>query len=106
MTSDQPQWDQARAQAMIGARVLIGLTRSGPEGDWSEQMLGIVVSVDPRQGVEIRLQGNRAGESYWLPPHLDAFELARPGDYQLRSSQEVVVDPDFTTKWTLTKDAC
>ena len=106
MLSDRPRWDQARAHAMIGARVLIGLTRSGPEGDRLEQMVGIVASVDPRHGFEIRLQGTRTGEVYWLPPHLDTFKPAQPGQYHLRSSGEVIVDPDFTTTWTVTKDVC
>jgi hypothetical protein len=104
VSSERPEWDEDRALAMIGARVLIGLTYSGPKRDRPEQMFGIIASVDAERGFEIRLQGTRAGEICWLPPHLDAFKPALPGEYRLRSSQEVVVDPDFTTAWTVIKD--
>jgi hypothetical protein len=36
------------------------------------------------------------GDIFTLPPALEAFAPAPPGEYRLRSTGEVVVDPDFT----------
>ena len=36
-----------------------------------------------------------------LPPALDAFQYASPGEYTLRSTQEVVSNPDFTVCWSI-----
>jgi hypothetical protein len=32
---------------------------------------------------------------------LEAFEAAPPGEYRLRSSGEVVVNPDYITSWVV-----
>ena len=42
---------------------------------------------------------------YLLPPDLNALEKAAPGEYMLRNSGEVVVDPDFTSQWTVEESA-
>lgn len=40
-------------------------------------------------------------EPFTLPPAPEAFERAAPGGYRLRETGEVVVDPDFTSVWTV-----
>jgi len=40
-----------------------------------------------------------------LPPDLRAFRKAEPGEYRLKSSDEVVVDPDYLASWTITRPA-
>jgi hypothetical protein len=37
----------------------------------------------------------------WLPPDTRAFQKASPGEYRLKSTGEVVADPDYTAMWTL-----
>jgi hypothetical protein len=49
----------------------------------------------------IRLEGQKEGELFWLPPDIRAFQDAQPGEYRLRSTGEIVVDPDFITNWTI-----
>ncbi|NBW06903.1 MAG: hypothetical protein EBR82_02625 [Caulobacteraceae bacterium] len=98
---DEPEWDEEAADAMVGAVVLIGITVRRAEGDEQTQMHGVIQSADPHNGVEIILSGQREGETYRLPPDLGAFEPAAPGEYRLRSTGEVVVDPDFVTSWTV-----
>ncbi len=44
-------------------------------------------------------------EPFTLPPVEEAFEPAPPGEYRLRTTGEVVVDPDFTTSWTVVPPA-
>lgn len=95
-------WDRAQAE-WPGLVVLVGLTFLHKDGsmDRREQFYGQVVSVDPAQGIELDLSGDDAGERYWLPPDLEAFEVAPPGDYRLSSSGRVVTDPDLLTQWTV-----
>jgi hypothetical protein len=38
-----------------------------------------------------------------LPPHLSAFQAAKPGEYRLRATGETVENPDLTTSWTITQ---
>ena len=52
-------------------------------------------------GIELLLRGAREGERKWLPPATHVFRVAPPGAYNLRSTEETVVDPDFTSQWVL-----
>ena len=63
-------------------------------------MFGRVASAD-RSGIAIRLDGQRAGEIFNLPPDLRSFERASPGEYRLKSTGEMVVDPDYLCTWTI-----
>ncbi len=87
----------------VGAVVLVGLTYVNAEGDVirQEQLYGQIVSVSSRSGIELDLSGQRAGERYWLPPQLEAFEKARPGEYRFRETGEIVRDPDLLSSWTV-----
>jgi hypothetical protein len=96
---DRPEWDEGRVQRIVGSHVLIGVTRARPDGDSFEQVFGMVKSADPVRGFEIELDGTRKGGVYWLPPHIDAFHPAAPGEYRLRSTGETVVNPDYLATW-------
>ena len=48
------------------------------------------VSADA-DGVIVRLEGQRLGETYALPPDFEAFDRAAPGEYRLRSTGELVI---------------
>lgn len=101
MEDDRLLWDEIFADRLVGATVLVGLTRRLPTGDQHEQFYGAVVAADPTDGVALRLKGKRAGEIYHLPPDLRALAPAPSGEYRLRSTGEVVVDPDYVTNWTV-----
>ena len=51
------------------------------------------------ENVAIYLQNE--GEEFSLPPDPDAFQPAAPGRYTLKTTGEVVVDPDFLAAWTV-----
>jgi hypothetical protein len=101
VSDEGDDWDSALASRLDGALVLIGLTYADPEESRQEQVFGTVLSVNRREGVRLRLEGKRYGETFKLPPDLSAFEPAEPGSYHLRSTGETVVDPDYTTTWTI-----
>jgi hypothetical protein len=64
-------------------------------------MHGEVVSVDARRGIELRLAGTRAGDVFRLPPDLRGIAPAKPAQYRLRATGEVVENPDFTAPWVI-----
>jgi hypothetical protein len=105
VTSDgRPEWNDAAAEKLIGASVLIGLTIIEPNGDIEQQqMFGFVESVDSKEGISIALAGSRRGEIYVLPPDLRGFARARPGSYRLRSTGETIESPDYMSTWTITR---
>ena len=98
----RPDWDHVLAGKLLGSTVLVGLTFDDPAGQRQEQFYGTVMSTDPDQGITLRLEGSRSGELYTLPPDLRAFHPARPGEYRLRQTGELVTDPDYTSSWTFT----
>jgi hypothetical protein len=101
----KPPWDEDGAQVMIGALVLVGMTRLSYEGRMirQEQFYGRVVSVGEQEGICLRLEGERDGEHYWMPPTTEPYQRAQPGHYTLSSTGEVVKDPDYLSTWTLTE---
>ena len=44
-------------------------------------------------------------ELFTLPADADGFLAARPGVYRLKDTGEEVVNPDFTTVWTVHEKA-
>ena len=103
MDDGQPEWDDESARRLTGAVVLVGITRIAPEGETLEQFHGTVERADAA-GIRIRLAGERAGDTYVLPPDPRAFLPALPGSYRLRGTGEIVENPDFTTSWTIGPD--
>lgn len=97
----RPQLNEARTRFAIGKRVLVGVTFLDAVGELVEQQqfVGTVASVDPTDGIEVVRSD---GTSYWLPPDGRALEEAPAGEYSLRSTGEVVVDPDYLSTWTIT----
>jgi hypothetical protein len=104
---EQPPWDEENAEALRGAYVIVGITTVEANGDPISQVQfhGRVTIADPERGICIALEGAHADETYWMPPQPESFQSAPPGEYRLRSTGEVITDPDFTTTWTITKPA-
>lgn len=103
--ASRPPWDSARALSLVAKRVLIGITYCDQDDNFLEQkqLHGTIIEADAKKGFAVRLEGQREGEVYWLPPDLRAFEPAKPGEYRLRSTGEVVVDPDFISTWIVNR---
>lgn len=93
-------FDRDNAPQLLGAHVLVGITRVDRAGKVLEktQFHGHVVWASAREGVIVV---NSAGEELKLPPDWRAFEIADPGEYRVRSTGEVIVDPDYLTTWTI-----
>jgi len=98
-------WDAEVAASLPGKLILVGITFEDGEGALVEQtqFFGRVISAEQARGISLALEGSRAGETFLLPPDMRSFEVARPGDYRLRSTGEVVIDPDYVVTWIANK---
>lgn len=95
-----PLLNEERARFAVGKRVLVAVTAVSPAGEEvdRQELAGTVVAVEPERGVQLRLTNE---EPFWLPPDVRGLEEAQPGQYRLRDSGEVVVDPDYLWHWTV-----
>ena len=93
-------WTSNAAQ-LIGKHLLVGVTVLGPNDEVVEQREyhGWIELAEEGRGIAIRRNDTATLE--WLPPDLEALQPAAPGTYTLRSSGEVVIDPDLVTTWTV-----
>jgi hypothetical protein len=89
-----------KTTALLRSHVLVGLTYLRPDGEISRrlQFHGTIESVR-KDVIEVRRADT--GDLFTLPPAPEAFDAAPPGEYRIRSTGEVVVDPDFTCTMTV-----
>jgi hypothetical protein len=92
--------DERFAAELLGTHVLAGVTTLDQVGKVvnQRQFHGIVVRATAADGVTLK---DAEGREHWIPLHRDAFEPADPGEYRLRSTGEVVVNPTWLTTWTV-----
>ena len=100
-------WNASLAARLPGKLLLVGLTYLDADGELidKQQIVGRVLSATPHDGISLRLEGRRAGERYVLPPDTRSFSNAKPGQYRLHATGEVVVNPDYTVTFSIRKQA-
>jgi len=107
MANEDPlQWDDERAESLVGKRVLVGITNLEPDGKTlidQVQYYGVITTAHPKNGFRIECSGRFAGSAKFLPPDLRGFRDAPPGEYVIRSTGEVVVNPDVISTWDIIK---
>jgi hypothetical protein len=62
--------------------------------------VGRLIHVDAVRGLQLELPD---GSHEWLPPDVRPLEEAPRGEYRLRSTGDLVEDPDYVCTWTLTR---
>ena len=84
---------------LVGKTLLIGLTYYTADNEFVEQkqLWGTVIESNENQ-ILLELSN---GESFELPPDLSSTKIAPPGEYHLRSTGEVVVNPDYLMTWNI-----
>jgi hypothetical protein len=90
-----PQWDQSEADWLIGKIALVEITRLASDGATIKsqgQYHGRIVRADRSAGIVIE-----------LPPMTGAFHPANSGEYRLRSTGEIIKDPDVLATWSITE---
>lgn len=94
-------FDPVQAESMIGKTVLVSLTCMNDFGDLDafEQFAGKILRVNNEDGLVVL--NEQDGEEFNLPPDLDHYQAAKPGDYKLEGSDIVVSNPDFLVEWDI-----
>jgi hypothetical protein len=99
----KPQMDvtEEQAKVLIGKYILVGIAHCDSSGAVKsrEQIHGTVQRANLNEGVVIKLKSSN--EERAVPFKLSDLQIARPGEYRLTNSSEVVEDPDYTLKVTL-----
>ena len=92
-----PSDDQFAAE-LLGTDVLVGVTLVDHAGRVKElrQFHAQVVQASAEDGVTLV---DAEGGEHWLPFDREAYEPAEPGEYELRSTGQKVMDPTWLTKW-------
>lgn len=95
----RPQLDETKAKEFIGKTVLIGITDLDSEGKpiKQRQFFGTITEISVKNGMTVTSKNNSTQMAF--PPDLTALQPAKPGMYRLRTTGEVVTDPDFLTTW-------
>ena len=93
---------QITFESLLNKKILVGVTYFTKDNVFIEQkqFWGIVISSDEKK-IVIRLPN---GDTTSLPPDLRSTTYAKPGEYRLRSTGEVVKDPDFLSVWSVNED--
>ena len=114
MRSNRPQlddptvWNQDDADWLVGKYALVGIVHVAADGATvtaQDQYHGRIESADQEKGFELACEGEWAGQTMTLPPDLAAFRRAEPGEYRLKSSADVVIDPDVLASWSIVEPA-
>lgn len=86
---------------LLQKTILIGITYYTEADEFIEQkqFWGTVTEATEEQ-ILVRLS---TGELFSLPPDLSSTEPAPPGEYRLRSTGKIVVNPDYLTTWNVTR---
>lgn len=86
----------------LGKTLLVGITYYDHQGKEIEkkQFWGAITSITLQKGIEITNLNTKI--AFYLPPDLRAIYPAKQGEYRLKSTGEVIVNPDYVTTWTST----
>ena len=83
---------------IIGKTILLGMTYLDKEENVLNrtQFCGTVVRANDQ---EIVIEKDK--EEFYLPPDLSSIRVAPEGEYKLRSTGEIIVNPNLLTTWTV-----
>ncbi len=86
---------------LIGKVLLVGITYYTHDNEYIEQKQFYGTVTEANETI-IRVK-QKDGTDFTLPPDLSSTKRARQGEYKLRSTGEIVVNPDFLATWNLNK---
>ncbi len=84
---------------LLGKVLLVGITYYTHDNEYigQNQFYGTVTQANE----SIIRFAQKDGTEFTLPPDLSSLKRAQPGEYKLRSTGEVVVNPDFLATWNV-----
>ncbi len=98
------EFDKSIGDGYLGKYILVDITYRDAQGKElrREQLHGDIKSATA-DGILIALRGKKEGETWNMPPSLEAMVPAKSGSYTLETTGEVIEDPDFIVTWSLTE---
>lgn len=97
----EPYFDEEEAKSIIGKHLLVGVTHRNRSEEITgvEQFHGEIIRASREEGIIVLVSGS--GEERWVPPDLSRLEPAVPANYKIKSTGEIVVNPDYLSMWTV-----
>lgn len=93
-------FDPDKAKELIGKYILVGITYLDSTGELeSQQQLHGTIKKASEEGILIQLAGINEGEEWNMPPDTSSITEAKPGEYNLRSTGEVISNPNYLCTW-------
>ena len=86
---------------LIGKLLLVGITYYTDNNELIEQKQFYGTVTEANESLILIKQPD--GTEFTLPSDLSSTKRARPGEYKLRSTGEIVTNPDFFATWNLIK---
>jgi hypothetical protein len=87
------------ASDLDGATVLVGITRVAKDGSVSQEQHSGVASISERETVTLVELACDDGEVRTYPFDARSLSIATPGEYRLRDTGRIVVDPHYLMTW-------
>jgi hypothetical protein len=84
-------------ESIIGKYILVGITYLDKEGNIIKmvQFDGDILEANENSSIIIKKRNSE--ELFELPPDLSFIKIADPGDYKLKSTGEIIINPDLIT---------
>ena len=86
-------------KSIIGKNILVGMTYVDKKKRVidSIEFYGKIIKADENKSIII--ENIETKEKFELPPDLSSIKIAKPGEYKLRSTGKIIVNPDLITTW-------
>jgi hypothetical protein len=96
--------EQIEPSEIDGRVILVGLTRYQSDGGYTQEQFVGVADVEDRETYALVRVSCDDGVVRDYPFDARSLKRAPAGEYRLRSTGQVVKDPDFLMTWTVTKE--
>lgn len=112
------QGDNMNFKSIKNKKIIIGITYIGDDKDKKVQfqIWGTVIKADRNDGIIVCIENidllknvllgipiELYGGNLKLPPDLSSISYAQKGEYHLKYTDEVVLNPDLLSTWTIEK---
>ena len=86
-------------KSIINKHIFVEITCVDKNGDIidSIEFYGKIIKADENKSIII--ENIETKEKFELPPDLSSIKIAKPGEYKLRSTGKIIVNPDLITTW-------
>jgi hypothetical protein len=96
--------DRIEASELEGSKTLIGITRMQDDESYAQEQFVGIATVQDRESYCLVTIDCEDGEAGAYPFDVRTLQRAPKGDYRLRSTGQIVTDPDFLMTWIVTKE--